>query len=157
MKKEKSLDVFAKLKADHREAEKLFEKVLKTKNKDAEKRASLFNELNAALTAHAEAEEEIFYPKVEDEKPTRDLTLEAYEEHKSMKTLLVELEDLDKGTDEWHAKMKWLSEVVKHHVKEEERELFPKSRKIFSKAEIAEMGEEVIALEEAEISHLKSA
>ncbi len=150
-------DVFSKLKEDHREVASLFEKVLKTSGKNPEKRAELFDEIRVALTSHAEAEEALFYPKTENIKSTRDLTLEAYEEHRSVKTLLVELEDLDQSSDEWHAKMKWLSEVVKHHVKEEEEELFPKCRKIFDKTEAIEMGEEVIAFEENEIAEQKSA
>ena len=81
------------------------------------------------------------------EKPeeTHDLTLEAYEEHKVVKTLLAELAGAKSPTDEWEAKAKVLRENVEHHVKEEENELFDKADDALSDEQIEALGEQMEA------------
>jgi hemerythrin superfamily protein len=139
----KMQSVYDKLKEDHREVEKLFKKILDTSEKDVEEREALFQELHTNLTAHAQAEEKIFYPVTQGEESTRSLTLEAYEEHKIAYTLLEELSELDKVSEVWMAKVKVLSEVVKHHVEEEENELFPKAKKVIEKDQSKAMAEQI--------------
>ncbi len=141
-------NVYEKLKEDHRKVEKLFEKVLKTSEKNFDDREPLFNEIYQELSAHADAEEKIFYPVTEGEEKTKQLTLEAYEEHNLVKLLLEELKEMDSQSDVWMAKMKVLSEVVKHHVKEEEEELFPKAKKVIDKNLSRSMADEVEQEEE---------
>ncbi len=67
---------------------------------------------------------------MEEADETRDITLEAFEEHKVVKTLLGELESLGKDKEEWTAKFTVLKENIEHHVEEEEGEMFPKARKV---------------------------
>jgi hemerythrin superfamily protein len=148
-KKRPSLEVYEKLKKDHRKVESLFKKLLKTDEEDTKEREEIFTQIHAELEAHAQAEEKLFYPRTEEFEKTHDLTLEAYEEHRLVKQLLSELDEMDKGTDVWSAKAQVLSELVKHHVKEEEDEIFPKSKKIFTKEESAEIAGEIEEEEES--------
>jgi hemerythrin superfamily protein len=135
------MDAFALLKADHRKVEKIFKQLEKTD--DAKQREKHFEELYTELSAHAHVEEKIYYPAVEDAKAVHELTLEAYEEHHVVKLLLAELKKLSKSTEEWGAKLTVLQENVEHHVKEEEKELFPKTKKILGKERSEEIGEEM--------------
>jgi uncharacterized protein YerC len=87
----------------------------------------------------------IFYPALQKLEETHDLTLEAYEEHKVVKTLLAELSGAKSATDEWQARAKVLRENVEHHVDEEENELFDKADDVLSDEEIESLGERMAA------------
>ena len=112
------LDAVALLKADHRKVEDLFEKFEKAKSDSVKK--SLVQEICTELSVHTAIEEEIFYPactgKIEE-----DLVKEAYVEHDGAKVMIAELIASEPGDDFYDAKVKVLSEEIKHHVKEEER------------------------------------
>jgi hypothetical protein len=71
---------------------------------------------------------------------THDITLEAYEEHNVVKTLLAELDVLPKDDETWEAKLTVLKENVEHHVEEEEGEMFKKARKVLSTEQIEALG-----------------
>ena len=111
-------DAIALLKADHRKVEELFEQYEKARSTD--KKLALAKEICTELTVHTIIEEEIFYPacagKVEE-----DSMNEAYVEHDGAKVLIAEIEGSDPGQTFYDAKVKVLSEEIKHHVKEEER------------------------------------
>ena len=129
------MDAIELLKTDHRKVEKLFDGLMKSKGE-----VSLFRELDKELTVHAEIEEKLFYPAAKNVAPTRDLVLESIEEHKQIKMVLSDLEQADKGTDEWRAGLKVLMEDVQHHVGEEEKELFPKVEdKVLSRQELEDL------------------
>lgn len=117
MKSEK-MDAIALLKADHRKVEALFEKFKKAK--DAKTKKSLATEICTELSVHATIEEEIFYPACK-EAVDDDLRNEAYVEHDGAKVLIAELVNSDPDNEFYDAKMKVLSEEIKHHVKEEEK------------------------------------
>jgi hypothetical protein len=111
------LDAVALLKADHRKVEGLFEQFEKARGGDRKKR--LAQEICAELTVHTLIEEEIFYPACRGE--IEDDTLdEAYVEHDGAKALIAELEAGSPEDDFYDAKVKVLSEEIKHHVHEEE-------------------------------------
>jgi hypothetical protein len=94
---------------------------------------------------HTQIEETIFYPALEEREETHDLTLEAYEEHKMVKTLLAELSRARTADDEWQAQAKVLRENVEHHVDEEENELFDKADDVLSDEEIEALGQQMEA------------
>ena len=110
-------DAIALLKADHRKVETLFEKFEKAK--DAATKKSLAQQICTELSVHTAIEEEIFYPactgKIEE-----DLVKEAYVEHDGAKVMIAEIEAGKPGDEFYDAKVKVLSEQIKHHVKEEE-------------------------------------
>ena len=112
-------DAIALLKADHRKVEDLFESFDKAKD-DARKKA-LADQICMELTVHTKIEEDIFYPacrgRIEDE----DLLDEAYVEHDGAKVLITEIRAASPEDSFYDAKVKVLSEMIKHHVKEEEK------------------------------------
>ena len=137
------MDAIELLKQDHRKVEQIFAEIEKSKHG----RDRLFTELATELTVHAEIEEQLFYPAVQNAKQTHDLVLESFEEHKQVKMVLADLEKTDKSTDTWLAGLKVLMEDVQHHVKEEETELFPKVKdKVLSKEELEDLGRRMEAM-----------
>jgi hemerythrin superfamily protein len=126
----KTQDAIKLLKSDHDEVEELFAQYEKAKKKDDAK-ADLIEKICTALTVHAQIEEEIFYPAAREalEQDNAELLDEAEVEHGSIKSLVEQLEAMDPDDELCDAKVKVLSEYVKHHVKEEEGELFPKLKK----------------------------
>jgi hemerythrin superfamily protein len=127
--KKRSTDAIALLKADHRTVEELFEKFEKTNSKD--RKLKLVKSICEELTLHAELEENFFYPPVRETlKKDGDLLDEAQVEHNSLKWLIAQLEAEGPDSDLYDAKVTVLKEYVQHHVKEEEKQLFPKVKKI---------------------------
>jgi hemerythrin superfamily protein len=117
----------AMLREDHRKVKKLFSEYEKLEDGEESEKAELFQTIQKELTIHAQIEEEFFYPALakSDDEETRELVLEAHEEHKIVKTLLEELSGMTPGDESFDAKMKVLIESVKHHAQEEEEDLFP--------------------------------
>lgn len=124
------MNAFTLLKADHKKVAGILAKIDETTERGVKTREELFTQLKNELDTHTRIEETIFYPALEDADETRDITLEAYEEHNVVKTLLAELESLDKDKEEWTAKFTVLKENIEHHVEEEEGEMFPRARKV---------------------------
>jgi hemerythrin superfamily protein len=141
-KTDKAEDAIKLLTKDHREVEALFEKFEDAKDDDAEK-ADIVAQICEALSVHAEIEEEIFYPAAREalNEKGEDLLDEAEVEHASIKSLVAQLEEAEPGDDLYDAKVKVLTEYVKHHVKEEEGELFPKVKK--TSLDLNELGAEL--------------
>jgi len=104
------------------------------------RKLDVFKQIKSELEVHTHIEEKIFYPALEKPEETHDLTLEAYEEHNVVKTLLAELSAAKSADDEWQAKAKVLRENVEHHVEEEENELFDKAGDAFSDEELETLG-----------------
>ena len=77
------------------------------------------------------------------------MTLEAYEEHKQVKTLLREIDQLAEGSERFDAKLTVMAENVEHHVKEEETEMFPKVKNHYDKRQLAQLGQEMEAAKQA--------
>ena len=130
------------LESQHREVEKLFARIDKaTKKRDKDE---LFAQLADDLAMHATIEEHQFYPAVR-AKRTEDILLESLEEHVGIKRVLADLLTITADDETFDAKIKVLKEQVEHHVKEEETDLFPKSKKVLDAKEMAALG---AALEE---------
>ena len=137
------MNAFALLKADHEKVAGILETIEDTTERAVKGRDELFARLKGELDLHAMIEEEIFYPALEETEETREITLEAYEEHRLVKQLLAELEAEPKDTEEWTAKFTVLKENIEHHVEEEEGELFKKARQALSEEEIETLGEQL--------------
>jgi hypothetical protein len=109
-------DAIALLKADHRKVEELFEKFESAKSGSKQ---AIAEQICNELKIHTSIEEEIFYPalkgKIED-----DTLAEAYVEHDGAKVLINDIMSASPDDDYYDAKVKVLSEEIKHHVKEEE-------------------------------------
>lgn len=120
----RSPDAISLLKADHAAAKQLFDQFEKARN-DSQK---LAQNICRELTIHTTLEEELFYPAARDATEDTELLAEAEVEHASAKDLIVQIEEGGPDDELWDAKVKVLGEYVKHHVKEEETELFPEVR-----------------------------
>ena len=115
------------LKADHKLVSGLFEEFEKTRS-DARK-TSIVAKICRELTVHTQIEEEIFYPAVKAAMKDKALVPEATVEHAAVKDLIAAVEGKAPYGEMYDAKVKVMGEFVKHHVKEEEKEMFPKARK----------------------------
>lgn len=140
--KSKPMDAVALLKADHRKVEDLFETYENSKSKSA--KAKLAQQICMELTVHATIEEETFYPAVKGQVED-DMLDEAYVEHDGAKVLIGELLAGTPDDDFYDAKVKVLSEEIKHHVKEEEQRdgIFAQAKK--AGVDMMELGERLAA------------
>jgi hypothetical protein len=132
-------DAIALLKQDHREVEGFFAQFENAESK-AEK-GKLATKICLALTVHAMIEEELLYPPAHDE-IEEDLVDEAIVEHAGAKRLIAEIEQMSPGDHLFDAKVKVLSEYIKHHVKGEEKEMFPQLKN--SGIDLRELGAELM-------------
>ena len=122
------VDVLDLLQADHRQVEELVDDFEAAE--DESEQLELAQQICTALTVHAEVEEEIFYPAVREAlgEEAEDLLAEAEVEHGSAKDLIAQVEASEPDDPLFKAQVKVLGEYVKHHVREEENELFPRVR-----------------------------
>lgn len=125
---EKSMNAIELLKNDHRTVEDLFEKFEKSSGKASKEKIA--KQVCLELMVHAQIEEEIFYPAVKDA-VEEEIHHEAYVEHDGAKVLIAEILDSSADDEFYDAKVKVLSEMIKHHVKEEEQRdgLFAQAKK----------------------------
>lgn len=135
--KPKTKEATALLRADHKEVSDLFEAYEQTKS--TAKKKNIVAEICTALTVHAQIEEEIFYPAVKAALKDKELIPEATVEHATLKDLIAQVEGIEPDGEMYDAKIKVLSEYVKHHVKEEQNEIFPKA-KAATKLDLIELG-----------------
>ena len=92
----------------------------------------------------ARIEETIFYPAMEKHEELKDMVLEAIEEHKQVKTLLREMDDLVNDSEKFEPKLTVLKENVEHHAEEEEEgKMFPKVREIVERETLEKLGQEL--------------
>lgn len=120
----KPQEATAMLRADHKKVSELFEEYEKVRA--VTKKKDLVTQICTELTVHAQIEEEIFYPAVKQALKDTKLVPEATIEHATLKELIAQVRDVDPDGEMFDAKIKVLSEYVKHHVKEEQNEIFPK-------------------------------
>jgi hypothetical protein len=137
------MNATALLKQQHKDVKSLFEEVLEVE--DPESRRQLCERIGQALVVHTKIEEELFYPAVRElGDKAEEMILEAYEEHHVVDLVLAELPEIDPEDERFHAKMTVLQELVDHHVKEEEKEMFKLAQKL-GKQELADLGERMQA------------
>lgn len=136
------MNPFQLLKNDHKIVSGFFDQI---ESANGNSKKQLFTRLKSELDVHAHIEEKIFYPALENKKESREITLEAYEEHKVVKDLLSELANAQRADDEWDAKLKVLRENVDHHVEEEEGELFDKAGDVLNDEQLDRLGDEMEA------------
>jgi hemerythrin superfamily protein len=141
-RKESSRDALHLLSEDHKKVIDMFEEFEQLKeDPDVEAKQLLVESACAELTLHAQVEEDVFYPAARDAIDDMDLLDEAIVEHASAKQLINELNTMQPDDDLYDAKFTVLGEYVKHHIEEEEKQIFPKVKK--AKVDLDELGEEI--------------
>jgi len=133
------------LMSDHRKVEDLFEQFEQEKDSDEGTRREIAQQICAELTIHAQVEEELFYPWLREQLEDDDMEMveEAQVEHNTAKDLIAQIEGATDIDEVYNAKVKVLSEYIKHHVQEEENEIFPEVRD--QQDELDELGQEITA------------
>lgn len=145
------LDAIELLTADHKEVKKLFKAYdkLAKDGAPASEREESAQQICQMLTVHAQIEEEIFYPAAREGLDDEALIDEAAVEHASCKDLITQIKSMKPDDDLYDAKVKVLGEYIDHHATEEEKELFPKTRR---RIDIREVGR-ALAARKAQLMH----
>ena len=130
----KAQNAITLLRADHKLVAQLFDEY--EKSRSSLKKQKLVEKICTELTVHTQIEEEIFYPAVKAALKDKELIPEATVEHATVKGLIAQVEGIEPDGEMFDAKIKVLSEYIKHHVKEEQNEIFPNA-----KASNLDMGE----------------
>lgn len=144
----KTKDPIALLKSDHKEVKKLFDKF---EEADSEDKNIIAQEAIKELKIHSAIEEEIFYPAVKKNLKDDEIVIESKEEHRVAKTLIEALEGMDAQDEDFTAKFTVLAENIRHHIKEEENEMFKMVRK--TDLDLNELGEQMTARKEELMSN----
>ena len=139
----KRADAIGLLKADHRQVEAWFSQFSKSKNR--QKKQQLAAQICDALTTHTTIEEEIFYPAFIEATGDKATHHEAVVEHAGAKKLVAEIQAMSPDDDYYDARVTVLSEMIKHHVKEEEQPggMFSEAKK--SDMDLQALGEQLLA------------
>ena len=139
-------DPIALLEADHRRFEKLLDEGEQTTERAAKGRAELLKTLISELNVHEAIEEQVLYPALKPHAEARHIVLEGFEEHHVADVVLNELKSVATDSEKWAAKFKVLKESITHHIKEEERMMFPATRGVLAREELLALGARMRAL-----------
>jgi len=131
------------LSSDHRKVEGLFRQFEQMKEADDDSRVAVAQRICAELTVHAQVEEDLFYPWLRENLDDTEMVAEAEVEHATVKRLIAEIMPVAAADEAYDAKVTVLSEYIKHHVKEEENEIFPEVAG--KEEELDELGQEMHA------------
>lgn len=133
---------------DHEEIKDFFKQFEEAGERAYKKKQSIAQETIKELRAHSQLEERIFYPAVQEKgsKEIKDLILEGIEEHRVADFMMGRIEQTDPEDKLFAARYKVLTESVQHHLKEEERQVFPEARKVLAD-DLDRLGAEMEALE----------
>jgi len=134
------MDAIALLKDDHRKVRALLDELEPTTERAIKTRQELFDRIKDELTVHEIIEEEIFYPTLKQHPKAKEIVLEGYEEHEVVNHVMGELEGLPVDDETWGAKASVMIENIRHHIEEEEGDMFVKARQVFDRAELDQLG-----------------
>jgi hemerythrin superfamily protein len=143
------MDAIMLLKNDHKTVEDLFKRFEKLGPRAVKSKEDVVARIIRELSVHAAIEEMLFYPAIRqavddgngDIDDIDDMVLESLEEHHIVKWVLSELDGMSAENERFDAKVTVLMENVRHHVEEEEGDLFPKVQKLLGKQRLAELGD----------------
>ena len=139
-----STDAIVMLREEHREIKRVFREFERSKDSTPSKRQRLADKMIKLLTEHTHVENEVMYPRVRELVPElEDDILESYEEHHVADVLISELAAMRASDERFTAKTMVLIENVRHHIKEEEDEWFPKVREALGRNQLHELGEDM--------------
>ena len=148
------MDAITLLRNDHRTVEQLFKQFEKAGDSAYVEKRRIVDRIIEELSIHAAIEEQIFYPVARATVPkTEDIALESLEEHHIVKWVLAELEGMDPQAERFDAKVTVLMENVRHHVKEEQDDFFPKVRDALSARALRDLGDSMLAAKKTAPTH----
>ena len=144
------------LKNDHKTVEDLFKRFEKLGPRAMKTKQDVVERIIRELSIHATIEEMVLYPAIRgvvDKGDLDDMVLESLEEHHLVKWTLWELERTAVDDERFDAKVRVLMESVRHHVEEEENDLFPKVTKMFDRGQLDELGDAMARLKKTAPTH----
>ncbi|WP_392893982.1 hemerythrin domain-containing protein [Pseudomonas migulae] len=147
------------LKADHVRVKDILAQLNESSDRATKKRADLVAKLEMEITIHTKLEEEILYPAYKEAggKEEEEMYYEAKEEHRTVDSLVLpDLKATDPSTPEFAGRAKVVKELLEHHIEEEETEMFPQAKKLFGKAKLDELGEQMEAMKAEYTKGLKA-
>lgn len=148
------MDAITLLKEDHKTVEELFKRFEKAGDKAYTTKRAIVDRIIEELSVHAVIEEQLFYPVTRATVPeTEDIALESLEEHHIVKWVLNELDSMSPEDERFEAKVTVLMENVRHHVKEEEEEYFPKVRDELGRNALNDLGDALMAAKKTAPTH----
>lgn len=140
------MDAIELLKADHQKVKELLSELAETTPRAVKKRSDLISQIRVNLEAHTTIEEEIFYPAFKEagDKEESKMYYEALEEHRAAGELVLpDLLNTATDSEQFSGRAKVLKELVEHHVKEEEEQMFKDAKKLLSKDRLVELGKQM--------------
>ncbi len=142
-------DALTLLKEDHDHVRELLSKLEEAEGKS---RVPTLKTIEQELKVHTKIEEDIFYPafrEAAEKEEDTELYFEALEEHHVVDLVLPEIMDTDPSADEFAAKAKVLKDLVEHHAEEEEKQMFPRAKKLMEKEQLRELGQQLAEAKQA--------
>jgi len=144
------MNIFELLKKDHAKVKQILQDMCETTSRAIKKRQHLLQQLIAELQMHEKIEERVFYPPLKNNNNTRQLTLEAYEEHHAVDDLVKKLAKLEPSDERWLAILTVIKENLHHHIEEEENRLFLKAQEEIGEQELSSMVQSAQAMKQQE-------
>jgi len=135
------MNIYDRIKKDHDEARELMSEIKETSDQAVKTRQRLFDRFKREMWVHHKLEEAVFYNTLAKSRQTRDEAFEAINEHHVANGLLEELDSVPVDSPEWASKFGVLSELVEHHMDEEEEETFAEARELLNDEDAETMGE----------------
>jgi len=130
---------------EHRRFEALLAQGEATTERARKGRRQLLDSLVSELTAHERMEEQVLYPALLSYSHTRETLTEGLHEHDSAEAIVNELRDISTDDAEWGVRFRVLKEILQHHMDHEEKHLFPVARGIFSRQQLRDLAEQMLA------------
>lgn len=135
------MNIFDRIKQDHDEAREVMSKLKDTTERAKKTRQDLFNHFKLDMWVHHKVEEAVFYSILRETKEMHGDSMEAYNEHHIANGMIEELDTFPVDSEDWLVKFKALTELVEHHMDEEEEDFFPTAKKLLDKETQELMGE----------------
>lgn len=151
------MDITQVLKQEHDKVNALFMQVkqMGSNGSDVQQKEALFLQIMQELTIHTLGEEQLVYPRLEQDGELKPMAAEARDEHAEAKQMLLDISNMDASSPDWDQKFESLVEAIKHHVEEEENEVFPKMKEKFESAELAAMAQSYIEFKDQQVAELE--
>jgi hemerythrin-like domain-containing protein len=135
------VNIYDRITQDHDAAREVIGQIKETTSRAVKTRKELFDHLKLDMWVHHKVEEAVFYSYLRAGKEMHGEAMEAINEHHTANGLFEELDTFPVDSEEWLMKFKALSELVDHHMKEEEEDFFKKAKKVLSKEQAELMGQ----------------
>lgn len=143
-----AVELFELLQKDHDRVKGILEDLSETSEKAEKTRRTGFDRLKEELIPHMRAEEQAFYPVLKSLEETRELALEALEEHHVAETVLSELGSMSMTDEAWTAKLQVFQELLEHHIEEEEGEIFDQAEEVLDEDQLQDIMQQVQSIKQ---------